>query len=170
MANLKNYGIRTLVGNWFEERVTVNAYLGQHAVPKEVKDLDIDVHVSVKDENPGMLMDAPSVTQSSYSYATLPALLEQRNRVRSQLQTVESRRRLTGTTSLSTSALPGATLTPSLLPKQFHDPNKTRYSSCYRKHYARPEFEAIRGLSRRDMSSVPRITALTETWDPTWQA
>jgi hypothetical protein len=106
--------------------------------------------------------------QTTYSVATAPELLEERARTRRRATTADTRRRLGGTTALSASVVLGSTITPSLLSRQFYDPNKQRHSTTYGKHYGRPDFEAIRGQVREARATAPRMTALTDTWDPTW--
>jgi hypothetical protein len=66
---------------------------------------------------------------------------------------------------------PGSTLTPQLLSKQFHDPNKVRHKTIYQKAFNNPEFETTRGIRMRSAETVkPRMTALTESWDgPGWR-
>jgi hypothetical protein len=168
MTHLKNYGVRTCINNWFEERVTMNAYWGRENQPLALRDLTVDDHVPVREENPRMVLDAPFQKYTTYSYATAPEWLETRGVIRRHGETTESRKRLDGTAALRGIVLPGSSLTRSLCSHEFQDPLKFRCKTSYEKHYGRPEFEAIRGKSRRDESYKPKRTALTSTWDPTW--
>lgn len=165
---LKNYGMRTLVANWFEERVNLDAYHEKRGTPMPITDLSVDVHVPVNSENPGMVLDTPCDMITTYGDATAPERLEEQSRNHHRLAKSNGRKRLSGAASLSATVIPGSTVTPVLLSKQFYDPLKQFHSTTYMDHYGRPEFEAIRGKSQRTQSTGPRITALTDTWDPSW--
>jgi hypothetical protein len=166
---LKNYGMRTLVANWFEERVNLDAYHEKRGTPVPIADLSVDVHVPASSQNPGMVFDVPCDMITTYGDATAPERLEEQSGNQRRLAKSNARKRLSGAASLSATVVPGSTITPTLLSRQFYDPLKQRHSTTYNKHYGRPEFEAIRGNSQRTESSKPRITALTDTWDPSWK-
>jgi hypothetical protein len=165
---LKNYGVRTLMGNWFEERQTLGAYLQRRSTPLDVKDMSVDVHIICRTENPPLDPEVPREMISTYAESTNRGRLEDRDRNLLRLRTSDARKRLSSAVSVSEVTAPGSTITPAMLSRQFIDPNKVRHTTTYLKHYARPEFEAIRGGSERAEYGRPRVTALTDTWDPTW--
>jgi hypothetical protein len=170
MTSLKNYGTRTLIGNWWEERVTLESYLPKYDRPRPVRDLTVDVHVRAKHENPKMFFDEPFQQETTYQFDTNPDRLEERSVLKSRGLKLESRRRLAGTNTMALESQPGSTKTPQLLSKQFHDPNKVRHKTVNQKAYNNPEFETTRGRLRSAETVKPRITALTESWDgPGWR-
>lgn len=169
---MKNYGTRTLIGNWYEERITLEAYEKKKNPDYELKtrDMTIDLHINANEENPKMMLDTPFEGETTYAIETSKQKLEKRNELRNRIYTANHRRRLEGTRSIAQESLPGSTITPNFLSKQFYDPNKTRYKTVYMKSYNRPEFESIRGtLQTSQESTRPRVNALTDHWNPTWK-
>jgi hypothetical protein len=167
-VQLKNYGVRTLMGNWFEERQTLNSYLQRRSAPLDTRDMSVDVHVACRAENPPLDSEVPREMVSTYQESTDQSRLDVRDRNLLRLRTSDARKRLGSSLSLMATSAPGSTTTPTLLARQFIDPNRVWHSTTYEAHYGRPEFEAVRGLSQRAETTRPRVTALTETWDPTW--
>jgi hypothetical protein len=166
---LKNYGVRTLMGNWFEERQTLNAYLQRRSLPLDNRDMSVDVHVVCKTENPPLDPEVPRSMLTTYTEAMGRERLDARGRHLLRLRTSDARARLSGAQSLSATALPGSTATTRMLARQFIDPNEVWHETSYGSHYARPEFEAVRGRPQRAEGARSRVTALTDTWDPTWK-
>lgn len=167
MTNLKNFGTRTLVGNWFEERVTLESHFAQRGTTISPRDMTVDVHISAKDECPKMDLSMPFEKETSYTFDTHPRRIEERNAIKRKIDTANQRRRLTGTRSIAQASHPGTTATPTYLSRQFIDPNKTRFKTTYLKSYNRPEFEATRGLSTYQQTrDKPRMTQLDTTWTP----
>jgi hypothetical protein len=71
---------------------------------------------------------------------------------------------------MAAEAQPGSTITREMLPIQFHDPNKVRHKTIYQKSFCHPEFERSRGTRvGGGQTCAPRITAMTECWDPGWR-
>ncbi|OHT02129.1 hypothetical protein TRFO_30890 [Tritrichomonas foetus] len=173
MTSMKNYGTRTLVGNWYEERITLDAHQKLKNPNSELRtrDMTVDVHIKANEEAPKMFMNEPFKGKTTYSHDTSPKRLEKRSEILARIYTADHRRRLQGTASMAQETLPGSTMTSNLLSHQFHDPNKTRFKTVYQKSYNIPEFEATRSANRTAItnSRPPRITALTDTWDPTWK-
>lgn len=173
MSALKNYGTRTLVGNWFEERVTLNAhYANQNKPVPPTREMTVDIHVKAFQENPKMRMEDPFQKQSSYAIDTAIGRLNDRADIQKRIQTATRRQRLDGTVSMSRSAMPGSTFTPTMLGRQFHDPQKTRYNTVYRKSYNQPDFETIRtqriATQQAGRAEGPKIKATDSTWKPNW--
>lgn len=161
------------MGNWFEERVTLNAHqTNQNKPALQIRDLTVDVHVKAFEENPKMRMNEPFQKQSSYAVDTAISRLNERAEIQKRIQTATRRQRLDGTVSMSRSAAPGSTLTSTMLGKQFHDPNKTRYNTVYRKSFNQPDFETIRtqrmASQQVGRAEGPKIKATDSTWKPSW--
>ena len=173
MTSLKNYGTRTLVGNWFEERITLDAHQKMkdpNAAPLQIRDMTVDVHIKANEEAPKMFVNEPFVGKTTYAHDTKPKRLERRNEMIARIYTAEKRRRMDGVGGMPNE--PGSTITPTMLPTQFYDPYKTRYKTTYQKSYNIPEFETIRGTRVTNISTSsipPRMTAMTETWVPGWK-
>jgi hypothetical protein len=165
---LKNYGVRTLMGNWFEERQNLKSYVQRNSTPLDIRDMSVDVHIACRSENPPLDPEVPREMITTYGESTDRRQLEVRDRNLQRLRTSDARKRLSNSVSLCATTIPGSTITPVLLSRQFIDPNQVWHSTSYEAHYGRPEFEAIRGSSLRAENTRPRMTALTETWDPTW--
>lgn len=173
MTNMKNYGTRTLIGNWYEERLTLEAY-EKAKNPNhqfQTRDLTVDLHINANEESPKMISDGPTKYKTAYMRETSLKKLAKRDEVRSRIYTSNCRRNLQGTMSMTNETLPGSTNTPTLLPHQFYDPYKTRFKTIYQKSYNRPEFEAIRGTLRNtnDDTRANRISQTKGSWDPTWK-
>ena len=150
MTNMKNYGTRTLIGNWYEDRLTLEAYEKEKNPGHQfqTRDLTVDLHIKANEESPKMIFDGQTKYKTAYMRETSLKKLEKRDEIRSLIYSRNARRNLQGTMSMANEALPGSTITPSYLPHQFYDPYKTRFKTVYQKSYNRPEFEAIRGTVR----------------------
>jgi hypothetical protein len=99
---LKAYGSRTMVGNWWEERIDLNAHLPKtRGVNPTTRDLDVDVHVMAAETSPKWRQNEPSVTVTTYEAMTDPALLDGKSHLTRKIQTAEKRRRLDGTGAMA---------------------------------------------------------------------
>jgi hypothetical protein len=170
-CNLKNYGGRTMNGNWWEERVTLQAHLPPP--PGEAsfrpRDMDVDTHVRSYEASPKWQMNAPSVKTTTYQDATNPDLLENKAQYVRRIHTAEDRHRLAGTATLTRLSAPGSTTTARFLSTQFTDPHKMTQRTVYQKSYCNPEFEAT--LQRGPLpprADTPRRKATESSWTPGW--
>lgn len=173
MTNMKNYGTRTLIGNWYEDRLTLEAYEKQKNPDHQfqTRDLTVDLHIKANEESPKMISGGPTKYKTAYMRETSLKKLEKRDEIRSLIYSRNCRRNLQGTTTMANESLPGSTITPSILPHQFYDPYKTRFKTVYQKSYNRPEFEAIRGQTTTNTteSFANRASQTKGSWDPTWK-
>jgi hypothetical protein len=169
---LKAYGCRTMVANWWEERINLDAHLPMaRGISLPTRDLDVDTHVMACETSPKWRQDHPSVTVSTYSDMTDQAWLDEKSRLVHRAQTADQRRRLEGTTTMRRVNVPGSTITPEWLSRQFHDPHKTRFKSVYMRDYCHPELEAtIASCTRRPVADAPRRPWTQGTWGPGWPA
>ena len=163
---LKNYGVRTMVGNWYEERIMLDKYSRGYL---QVKDMTLEKHVKPNESTPKWEMDFPSVTTSQYQEDTDIRRLEERGDLQRRVQRLEARRRLQGTGLIAAEAIPGSTCTQHLLPTQFIDPNKTRHKTEYQRAYCGPDttqrLQSPRRMSPR-RAVTPRIGITTGHWRP----
>ncbi|OHT02111.1 hypothetical protein TRFO_07312 [Tritrichomonas foetus] len=170
-CNLKNYGSRTLVGNWFEERITLDKHFGPGSL--QLKDMDLECQVKPFEVCPKWEMDHPSIKTSQYQEDTDIRHLEERNQIHRRINTANARRRLQGTGTLALEGIPGSTCTPSQLTHQFIDPHKMRFKTTYQKAYCRPETEMrCRGPGKTGAATSrmpPRIACTDSTWSPGWR-
>ena len=171
-SNLKSYGCRTMVGNWWEERIMMEA---QSEVRKEppvpMRDRTVDYHIRANEECPKWQMNDASIKTSAYMDDTNPERLVERDRLLRRKEIAERRRRLEGTTTITQSGMPGATITPSMLSKEFIDPNKVRMKTVYMKTFGDKPFESTtsRGINQFYQPSMPPRRTVTEsTWVPGW--
>lgn len=170
-CNLKNYGCRTLVDNWYEQRIALEKHFGDKNVA--TKDMTIECHIKPSEENAKWEMDFPPVTRSQYQDDTDISHLEERNEIHRRINTANRRRRLQGTATMAEETIPGSTMTPRLLTHQFYDPHKTRFKTTYQKAYCRPEttFARSRGMTRKQSPRAnvkPRYGCTDSTWSPGW--
>lgn len=171
-CNLKNYGCRTLVDNWYEQRIALEKHFGDTGV--QTKDMTVECHIKPSEENPKWEMDYPPVTRSQYQDDTDISHLEERNNIHRRIHTADRRRRLQGTATMAQEIVPGSTLTPRYLTHQFEDPNKTRFKTTYQKAYCRPEtsFYRTRGTNSQQSPRAkvkPRYACTDSTWSPGWR-
>jgi hypothetical protein len=169
---LKSYGCRTMVGNWFEERISLEAHLPKsRGVRPAVRDLDVDVHVMAAETSPKWRQDEPPEARTTYQAMTDRAWLDGGARLARRAQTAEVRRRLEGSAALRQVSVAGSTATPRWLSTQFHDPHKTRFRSVYARDYGRPEWEAAsRAAAAQTVADTPRRLWTDGTWTPGWAA
>jgi hypothetical protein len=167
---LKTYGCRTMVGNWWEERVNMNAHLPTtRAITPRTRDLDVDTHVMAAETSPKWRQDEPPVTSTTYRDMTSQARLDEKERLALRIQTADMRRRLEGTAAMVRSAVPASTVTPVWLSRQFHDPHKTRFKTVYMRDFSRPEMEdKVASCARRQLPDTPRRSWTEGTWIPGW--
>jgi hypothetical protein len=159
-----------MVSNWWEERINLEAHLPRsRGISPATRELDVDTHVMAAETSPKWRQDLPSVTVSTYSAMTDQAWLDEKNRLTRKAHTAEQRRRLEGTTSMGRVNVPGSTVTPGWLSRQFHDPHKTRFKSIYMRDYCHPELEAIvASCTRRQVADAPRRPWTQGAWVPGW--
>ena len=172
MSNLKAYGCRTMVGNWWEERIMMEA---QSQVRKEppvpMRERTVDYHIRANEECPKWQMNDATIKTSAYMDDTNPERLEERNRLLHRKELAERRRRLEGTQAITQSGMPGSTITPSMLSKEFIDPSKVRMKTVYMKTFGDKPFESTRssGINQFYQPSMPPRRTVTEsTWVPGW--
>jgi hypothetical protein len=167
---LKSYGSRTMVGNWWEERINLTAHLpATRGTKPTTRDLDVDVHVMAAETSPKWRQDEPSVSASTYSDMTNQGWLDEKARLTRKSQTAEMRRRLEGTASMSRVNVAGSTVTPIWLSRQFVDPHKTRFKTTYMRDYCRPELEeTVATCTKRTIPDSPRRLWTEGTWKPGW--
>ena len=161
---MKNYGSRTLIGNWWEERQNIEAYVGRE-VP--LAEQTVDLHVSAKRKNPDLVYTDNTPVRSTYSIDTDPANIEQQKRLQKKVEALQRRKIMVG--SLPNTKAPKETMTLSQLSTQFYNPEKTRYKTVYQKSYNHPEFETIRAM--RAASPTPHesfVDARKSTLDLSW--
>ena len=170
---LKNYGCRTLLGNWYEERIA----LDKHYENKNVKtrDVTVECHIQPTEESPKWEMDYPLVTKSQYQVDTDPDLLKEQRCIQRRIRTANQRRRLQGTVTMAEEAMPGSTETPEFLSHEFIDPHKVRMKTTYEKAYCRPQTSRAisRGYLFDPITNVrpdvkPRYACTDSTWQPGW--
>lgn len=163
-----------MIGNWWEERITLEDHLPPQYGEKtfRTREMSVDVHVKCFEECPKMKFDTPSVTTSQYTEDTKPELLEERDRLRRRIDTANKRKRLEGTRTLAVQNRPGTTQTPQMLSRQFIDPNKVRMKTVYQKSFNRPENTATTNrcaTPRRCQPMPPRYAMTDSTWSPGWK-
>lgn len=168
----KAYGCRTMVANWWEERINLEAHLPRaRGITQPTRELDVDTHVMACETSPKWRQDHPSVTMSTYSDMTDQAWLDEKSRLVHRRQTADQRRRLEGTMAMRGVKVPGSTVTREWLSRQFHEPHKTRFKTVYMRDDCHPELEAtIASCARRAVSDAPRRRWTQGTWIPGWRA
>ena len=175
MTNLKSFGSRTLVGNWWEERITLEAQWDKkERGPLATRDMDIDTHIHAYEECPKWRMSSESVKSTSYQDDTNPERLEERQRLQQRVRTAEKRRRLEGTVTVARSGRPGATETPAMLSRQFIDPHKVRMKTVYMKTISNAARPATATETAPETPAAPerpvrvRHGITDSTWNPSW--
>ena len=164
-TNLKNFGTRTLVGNWWEERQTLNEYSGGNVL---VKDMSLELHIRASEESPKTQpIDQIDMT-TSYKIDTDPKKLDEQKRIQERIQEIEKRKRLAGTATFQKVSQPGTTTTLESLPSRFIDPHKTRYKTVYQKTFNRPTFEESLSKKSSQAPNQKYFNSLESTWDPNW--
>lgn len=172
-CNLKNYGCRTLLGNWYEERIALNKHFGEGTL--KTRDLDYEKHIKPHQESPKWEMDWPAIKTSQYQDDTAQWRLDERDAIKRRINTANRRRRLQGTAVIAEEGNPGSTITAQFLTHQFQDPNKVRMKTTYQKAFGRPETAMVRsrGLgyntSAIPKSNSPRRGITESTWSPGWK-
>lgn len=146
---MKNYGTRTLVGNWWEERQNLDAYTNKTV---EIKDMTVDLHVSARHKNPDLVYDDKTPMASTYKLDTDQEKIAQMKQLKKRVEQTEKRKLMMGSTPTATRSLENSK-TFDMLNTRFYDPNKTRYKTVYQKSYNKPEFELIR--SQRELTAKP---------------
>ncbi|EAX99402.1 hypothetical protein TVAG_043100 [Trichomonas vaginalis G3] len=162
---MKNFGNRTLVGNWWEERQNLQEYT-QRTV--DIKDMTVDLHVSARDKNPALTYNDKTPVASTYKLDTDQAKISQMKDLKKKVAQAERRKLAMGSTQTATRDLDHSK-TFDTLNTRFYDPNKTRFKTVYQKSYNIPEFELIR--SQRELSSKPTESfrnAQSSTIDLSW--
>jgi hypothetical protein len=167
---LKAYGSRTMVANWWEERINLEAHLPKkRGITPATRDLDLDVHVMACETSPKWRQEEPSVQTTTYDDMTDQVWLDEKNHLMRKTRTAEARRRLEGAVSMRQVNVPSSTTTPQWLFTQFHDPHKTRFRSIYMRDYCKPELESTLGSgATRTLPDVPRRPWTVGTWTPGW--
>ena len=167
---LKNYGCRTLIGNWWEERI-----VEQTRHPDiQIRDMTVDLHQPADEETPKMLFNAPQDFSTSYKIDNDPSRISEQARLQRRLTTAENRHRLQGTKTIDRANTPGGTQTPSFLTKQFIDPHKQRLKTVYQKSYCRPELIASMTKPTFDeqqpnQQTIRRHSITESSWKPGWK-
>jgi hypothetical protein len=166
---LKAYGCRTMVSNWWEERINLETHLPTaRGVATPTIDMDVDTHVWARETSPKWRMDEPSVAVTTYDDMTNPDQLDAKSQHVRRIATADRRRRLEGTITMTAVNVPGSTITPALQSTLFHDPHKCRLKSVYMHDYCNPEFEMTMSRAPPRTAETPTRKMTDGSWIPGW--